>query len=182
MARLNRCGVKVLPRLGIACLALLSLAWLPGIGLAKDARAVADLGALPSAQVEVLDDGTPLATDGGTGSTPVLASTATGTPLAGAGASSALLEDDGGRLDPLSCGFVPRIVAEGAVQLPVDAWHEAQAIATAWLDAVGDPNLRLGEMRQLGDTYVLAIVDSSNHGTLRHQIVIGVHDGRVAVL
>jgi len=102
--------------------------------------------------------------------------------VAPAGASSVPSEAPGSQLDPLSCGFVPHIVERGDIQLPIDDWQEAEAIAAAWLDAVGDPTLQLGEMSQLGDTFLLTIVDRSDGKMLRHQIVIGVHDGRVAVL
>ncbi len=89
---------------------------------------------------------------------------------------------DQSQIDPLSCGFVPQIVQRGDIQLPVDEWEEAQAIAAEWINAVGDPTLRLGTMRQLGRAYLWTIVDGNDEQMLRHQIVIGVHDGRVAVL
>lgn len=182
MTRLNRCGGKGLPWLRRLCLALVSLAWVPGIGSANDARPAADLGGMSSWQVEVLADGTLLHLGAGESPSATLAGGVIDLPQVKVAANSALLKDDGSHLDPLSCGFVPQIVSDGAVQLPVDDWHEAQAIATAWLDAVGDPDLRLSKMRQLGGTYVLAIVHRSDDSKPRHQIVIGAHDGRVAVL
>jgi len=97
-------------------------------------------------------------------------------------ALGALAAQQDSRIDPLSCGFVPHIVERGQIQLPVDDWTEAKAIASAWLDAVGDPTLRLGQGHQLDRAYVVTIVDGSDGQRLRHQIVIGVQDGRVAVL
>jgi hypothetical protein len=80
------------------------------------------------------------------------------------------------------CGFVPPMVKEGRIELPVDSRVEANAIATAWLDAVGDATLVLGEMLEVRRAYLLSVIDRDDPSLERHQIVIATQDGRVSVL
>lgn len=86
------------------------------------------------------------------------------------------------RMSPLMCGFVPPMVKEGKIKLPIDSRVEANAIAEAWLDAVGDATLVLGEMLKVRRAYLLSVIDRDDPNLERHQIVIAAKDGRVSVL
>jgi hypothetical protein len=55
-------------------------------------------------------------------------------------------------------------------------------IATAWLDAVGDATLVLGELREVRQAYLLSVIDRDDPSLQRHQIAIAAKDGRVSVL
>lgn len=79
-------------------------------------------------------------------------------------------------------GFVPALVSEGQIQLPIDHWKEARAVAQAWLAAVDDPTLKLSKVRKVLRVYVVTIGDSFRRGVLRHQIAISADDGRVIVV
>lgn len=79
-------------------------------------------------------------------------------------------------------GFFPAAVTEGQIQLPVDRWREAHIVATSWLDALGDDTLQLGRLRRVFRVYVVSIVERGHPFALRHQISVGVDDGRVIVL
>ena len=81
-----------------------------------------------------------------------------------------------------AAGFIPAAVTEGQIQLPVDNWRKARAVANAWLDAYGDDKLRLGKLRRVLRVYVVSIVERMRPAALRHQLSIGVDDGRVVVL
>jgi hypothetical protein len=81
-----------------------------------------------------------------------------------------------------AAGFIPAVVTEGQIQLPVDNWRKARAVATSWLDAYGDDQLRLGKLRRVLRVYVVSIVERMRPAALRHQLAIGVDDGRVVVL
>lgn len=84
-------------------------------------------------------------------------------------------------LEP-SLGTVPPAVADGAVKLPVNTWERARAVSLSWLESVGDPSLRLGKIRRIHHLYLISIVDANAPHALRHQISVGVIDGRVMVL
>jgi hypothetical protein len=81
-----------------------------------------------------------------------------------------------------SSGFIPALVTNGQVQLPVDHWKEARAVAQSWLTAVNDPTLTLGKMRKVLNVYLVSVVDSFRRTVLRHQIAISADDGRVIVV
>lgn len=74
------------------------------------------------------------------------------------------------------------MVKEGKIKLPIDSRVEANAIAEAWLDAVGDATLVLGEMLKVRRAYLLSVIDRDDPNLERHQIVIAAKDGRVSVL
>ncbi len=81
-----------------------------------------------------------------------------------------------------AAGFIPAAVTEGQIQLPVDDWRKARAVATSWLDAYGDDKLRLGKLRRVLRVYVVSVVERMRPAALRHQLSISVDDGRVVVL
>lgn len=81
-----------------------------------------------------------------------------------------------------SVGSLPPAVADGAVRLPVDTWDKARAVALSWLESVGDPSLRLGKIWRIQRIYLVSIVRADWSRALRHQISVGVDDGRVVVL
>jgi hypothetical protein len=79
-------------------------------------------------------------------------------------------------------GVVPPAITESEVSLPIDTWGKAQAVAASWLKSVGDSGLRVGKIREIFRVYLVSIVDAEPPNALRHQISIGVDDGRVVVL
>jgi hypothetical protein len=81
-----------------------------------------------------------------------------------------------------SAGFIPALVAEDRLQLPVDHWKEARAVARAWLEAVDDPTLKLSKIRKVRRVYLVDVVDNFRPFDLRHQIAISADDGRVIVV
>lgn len=81
-----------------------------------------------------------------------------------------------------SPGVVPSVVSESEVRLPIDSWEKARAVAASWVGSVGDATLQVGRVRQIFRVYLVSIVDATAPHALRHQIAIGVEDGRVVVL
>ncbi|MGB5831118.1 MAG: hypothetical protein WBG92_03905 [Thiohalocapsa sp.] len=77
---------------------------------------------------------------------------------------------------------VPPAVQDGRVQLPLHGWKSARLAARSWLETTGDETLRVGKIRQILKVYLVTIVDRNRSAVLRHQIAIGVDDGRVTVL
>jgi hypothetical protein len=79
-------------------------------------------------------------------------------------------------------GLVPPAIQDGSVQLPVEGWKAARTVARSWLETTGDETLGLGKIRRVLKVYLVTIVDTNRSAVLRHQIAIGVDDGRVTVL
>jgi hypothetical protein len=79
-------------------------------------------------------------------------------------------------------GLVPPAIQDGSVQLPVKGWKAARTVARSWLETTGDRTLGLGKIRRILKVYLVTIVDTNRSAVLRHQIAIGVDDGRVTVL
>ncbi|MEA3276046.1 MAG: hypothetical protein U9Q81_12285 [Pseudomonadota bacterium] len=73
-------------------------------------------------------------------------------------------------------------VRDAGIEVPVDRWGEARAIASFWLDSVSDGEFSVGRIRRIFRVYVVSIVDSRPPHRLQHQIAINVGDGRVVVL
>ena len=81
-----------------------------------------------------------------------------------------------------AAGVVPSAITELEVSLPIDTWGKAQAVAASWLESVGDSGLQVGKIREIFRIYLVSIVETEPPNALRHQISIGVEDGRVVVL
>lgn len=84
---------------------------------------------------------------------------------------------------PGTCGgFVPDVLTDGSVTLPVDTWDETYAIASAWVAATGRSDLDVGRVRHLFRVDIVSIVDAGPSNKLRHQIAVRRSDGQVVVL
>lgn len=81
-----------------------------------------------------------------------------------------------------AAGVVPSAITQSGVSLPIDTWGKAQAVAASWLESVGDSSLQVGKIREIFRVYLVSIVETEPPNALRHQISIGVEDGRVVVL
>lgn len=94
-----------------------------------------------------------------------------------------LSRGSGGRSGPTpAAGTVPNAVRDGTLTLPIDTWSEAKALSLSWLASVEDSTLAVGKIREIHRVYLVSIIDADPPHALRHQIAIGVEDGRVVVL
>ncbi len=82
----------------------------------------------------------------------------------------------------LAPGVVTAPVRDAEVQLPVDRWAEARAIADAWLAEQGVSGWRVGKIRQVHRVYMVSIVDGARPPNVVHQIAIVAGNGLVVVL
>jgi len=79
-------------------------------------------------------------------------------------------------------GTVTAPVRDAIVELPVDRWAEARAIAEAWLAEHGATGWRVGKIRQVHRVYMVSIIDAARPPNLVHQIAITSGNGLVVVL
>ena len=87
------------------------------------------------------------------------------------------------RSAPTPCpGYVPAPISTGELELPVDVWSEAKAVAESWLSSVDGAGLSVGRIRRIFRVFVVSIVDARPPHELRHQIAINAEDARVVVL
>lgn len=84
---------------------------------------------------------------------------------------------------PGTCsGHLPVSVADGSIELPVDSWKEAYAIAADWLTDSGIEGLDVGRVRHLFQVHIVSIVEARAPHKLHHQIAIRRSDGRILLL
>lgn len=73
-------------------------------------------------------------------------------------------------------------IQNAAIQLPVDQWNEAKALAQGWLSSAGLQGLLVGRIRRVLGIYLVSLVEGSPPYLLKHQLAIRASDGRVILL
>ena len=73
-------------------------------------------------------------------------------------------------------------VAGGQVELPVDTWAEARAIADHWLTRQKRRDLSLGKIRKVNWVYLVSVVENLPPYRLNNQLAVRTHDGKLVAL
>lgn len=68
------------------------------------------------------------------------------------------------------------------MELPVDNYSEAHALAAAWLERAGVESAVVGRIRKILKVYIISIVKSDPPHLLLHQIAVRASDGHVLML
>lgn len=79
-------------------------------------------------------------------------------------------------------GVATAPVRDAVIALPVDGLSDVKTIAAAWLGEYGDPQWRIGKIRQVNRVYLVSIVDKGRNSTLVHQIAVLGDNGLIVVL
>ncbi len=73
-------------------------------------------------------------------------------------------------------------IQDVAIQLPVNEWGQAKALAQGWVDNAALEGLLVGRIRRVLGVYLVSLVADTAPHHLKHQIVIRASDGRVILL